>query len=224
MENVLAMLNTNAGLISAIATVVIAALTAVLWFENRSLRKSGAAPEIVSYLLPHRDGNGAVQFVLANVGRGPAFNVSFELLNDEADFAAHDVMLINDPERMPISVLPQDETMSALLGISYHLYGKVDEKDIGPLKPFKVRMMFSDIFGRKHKSERTLDIRQFAGLRGVLEKSNDRKISEALEKIERHMAQVARQSSRFSAFVDTTEFKDECVRKAKGAPHSDSDN
>lgn len=218
MLELLVCINSYANLITAAATAVLAVLTGVLWHENRSLRKAGASPEVVAYLLPHPDGHGGVHFVLANVGRGPAFNVTFDLDYDEEDFESHRVMLINDPQRSPISVLPQEEKIRSLIGISFQLYGIIDQNDIGPLKPFNVTTTFYDVFGRKMIRERVLDIRQFAGLAGVLEKSNERKISEALEKVEKHLASIAKQSSRFSAFVDVTEIGDARLQKTKGNP------
>lgn len=218
MSELLACVNSYANLITAAATAVLAVLTGILWHENRSLRKAGSSPEVVAYLLPHPDGHGGVHFVLANVGKGPAFNVTFDLDYDEGDFELHRTMLINDPERQPISVLPQDEKIRSLIGISFQLYGKIDQNDIGPLKPFKVVTTFYDIFGKKMIRERVLDIRQFAGLAGVLEKSNERKISESLEKAEKHLASIAKQSSRFSALVDVTKIGDAHLQKAKGNP------
>ena len=219
MEQFLDDPNTYASLITAAATAVLAVWTGTLWFENRSLRKAGSSPEMVAYLMPHPDGHGGIHFVLANVGRGPAFNVSFDFVYDEADFKAHDAMLLNDPERTAISVVPQDEQLRTLIGISHHLY---DQK-AGPLQPFAVRIAYQDVFGRKIKRERVLDIRQFAGLRGILEKSNERKVSEALEHIEKHIGTIARQSTRFTAFVDTTKISDSYVQKAKGDLGNDKD-
>lgn len=171
----------------------------------------------MAYLLPHLDGHGGIHFVLANVGRGPAFNVTFELEYDDGDFEAHHVMLLNDPQRSPISVLPQDEKIRSLMGISFQLYGKVGSEDIGPLRPFKVRTTFHDVTGRKLIRERMIDIRQFSGLLGVLEESNERKISKSLDRIDNNLASIAKQSSRFSAFVDITQFSDTYKQKTKGS-------
>src|ERR1044071_331602 len=117
MQEILTTANNNANLVTAGATAVLAALTALLWFENRSLRKAGLAPEVVSYLARHPDGSGAIEFVLANVGRGPAFDVSFKFVANDEDFDAHDVALVNDSSRAPLGVLPQDEKMTALFGV-----------------------------------------------------------------------------------------------------------
>jgi hypothetical protein len=121
---------------------------------------------------------------------------------------------------MPITVIPQDVQQRALFGISYVLYGNSNGKDIGPLKPFKVRISYSDIFGRKRKQtrERMIDIRQFAGLRGVLAKSNAYKMAQSLESIDRHLGIISGQAAKFSAFVDVSEIKDDYVQKRKGNP------
>jgi hypothetical protein len=222
MDGLLDSLNHYSNLVTAASTAGLVLFTLFLWIENHRLRKSGSAPEVVSYLLPHPHGNGAIQFILANIGKGPAFEVKFDLVYDEDDFKAHNVMLENDKDRMPISVLPQNEEIKSLFGISFELYGQVGKERIDPLKSFKVRIEYTDSFGRKKKRERTLDIRQFAGLRGALEKSNARQIAQSLESIEQHMATVARQSRRFSAFVDVTEIGDQFVQVAKGASSGDA--
>lgn len=94
---------------------------------------------------------------------------------EEDDFKSHHATIFNDPNRMPITVLPQGEKTRALLGVGFRLYGDVNGTDIGPLKPFKVRMQYHDIFGRKKDREQKVNIRQFAGLPGIIEKSNERK-------------------------------------------------
>ena len=102
---VLEWLNSNHDLISAVATVVIAVsviitafLTYALANENRLMRKSGTEPKVVAYLKldPYR--TYVVNFVLANVGQGPARDVEFTFQADESDFRDHDVK-IGDPFR-----------------------------------------------------------------------------------------------------------------------------
>lgn len=215
------MLDDYSNLITAFSTAAIAILTVVLWLENRTLRRAGAEPEVAVYLLPHPDGHGGVNFVISNLGRGPAFNVTYKFLYEEDDFKSHHAMIFNDPNRMPITVLPQGEKIRALLGVGFRLYGDVDGTDIGPLKPFTVRMQYYDIFGRKKDRDLKVDIRQFAGLPGIIEKSNERKISESLKKIENHMETIAGKTAQLSAFVDITKINDARIKKAKGDPGSD---
>lgn len=216
MNQFFAVLNAHSSLITAVATTVLAVLTGILWFENRSLRKAGSSPEVVAYLLPHPDGNGGIQFVLANVGRGPAFKVGFTLEYDEEDFVTHKALLTNDITRQPISVLPQDEAVRALIGISFELAGNVGDVKIDPLKPFKVLLTYFNVSGKIMKREVMLDINQFAGLPGILAKSNERKISESLEKIEKQMSAIARYSSYLPALVDITKVGDRDVQKKQG--------
>jgi hypothetical protein len=170
----------------------------------------------VAYLTPHPDGHGGIQFILANVGRGPAFDLTFDLRYDETDFKSHDVLLANDKERTSITVLPQDEKVASLFGIGFELYGKIHGKDIGPLKPFDVLIKYSDSLGRKLKRDIRIDIRQFAGLPGIFDKSHGRDIAQSLKAIDGHLATIARESRRFIGFVDQTEISDTFVRKAKG--------
>lgn len=218
MEAFISSLNTTySNLITAVATVVLAVLTALLLLENRRLRNAGSAPQVVAYLSAHRDGSGAVQFVLANIGKGPAFAVQFSLVCDEDDFATHEVLLRNDAERMAMAVLPQDEKLASLFGIGFVLFGKVGDKRIDPLKPFSVNIKYHDVLGRKFESQRVIDIKQFAGLAGITAKSNERQVAQSLERIEQHLATIARQAGRFSAFVDTTQLSDQWVKKAKGS-------
>jgi hypothetical protein len=212
-------------LLTAISTLAIAFFTTFLWFENRRLRKAGSEPDVVSYVAPTPSGNGAIEFILANVGNGPAFQVTFSLDYDEADFEEHRVYLMNDLDRMPISVLPQGEKIRALLGVGFELYGLIGGKNIGTLKPFHVSIEFTNSIGQKRKAKRTIDVRQFSGLRGLLQKTDAAEISKSLREINESISQIARQSARFSAFVDITQINDSCLKKAKGGlgspPHAD---
>lgn len=204
-------------MLSAIAAFVVAALTAFLLLENRRLRKAGNAPELVAYLAPHPDGHGGVNFILANVGTGPAFDVKFKLIGDEADLVGHDVMLRNDAERSAIGVIPQNERIVVLFGISFVLYGGESADVKQPLLPFDVEISFKDIAGKGRTSKSRIDIKQFAGLRGVLAKPPIVSAADTLKQIERHLGTIAHQSARFNAFVDITDFGSEFLQKAKGA-------
>jgi hypothetical protein len=216
MENILDFLDRYAVLTSALSTLCIAILTAFLWFENRALRKSGASPDVVAYILPHEEGSGAVEFILANVGRGAAFDVVFQFECDEDDFSAHNVLLENDKDRMPLSVIPQGEKVKSLFGISFELYGKLSDRDIGPLKPFTVSVSYKDALGRTHKGKRIVDIKQFSGLKGILAKSPSAKSAETLDKMEKHLQAISQQATRYISLVDVTEFADLQRQKKKG--------
>lgn len=194
----------NGNLITALATVAIAVLTGFLAFENRRLRKAGTEPEVVAYLLPHPDGNGAINFVLENIGQGLARNVKFTLNYDEDDFERHNVMLVNDTERSYIGVLPQGGRVQTLFGVGYELAGKGSE---GALKQFAVRATYDDLNGQTKHSDQWLDVAQFLGMKGLFAKPASRDAADSLRKIEGHLGKIAKTSRESMELLDTTPFE-----------------
>lgn len=206
----------NANAVTAIATAVIAAftmMTAVLTWalmtENRRLRKAGTEPKVTAYLTPHPDGNGAINFVLANIGQGSARNVKFSFECDEADFVRHDVWLANDSNRACASVLPQGEKITALFGRSYDLAGSCKDGNGIILKPFIVNINYYDLSGKKRSTIQTLDVSQFLGLKGLFAKPPAREIADALNKIEKHLVTNGRKPATSNDSPDVTQIDSE---------------
>lgn len=216
IQDIFRYINEFSDAITAMTTVVVAALTWVLANDNRTLRKAGTEPEVISYLAPHPDGNGGVNFVLANVGQGPAFAVKFELICDEEDFGRHDVHLVNDPKRTALTVLPQGEKIGSLFGIGYVLFGNDNGGSRIPLQPFEVKISYKGIRGQRHQSLHKIDITQFAGLAGLLAKPAERDIADTLKKIERHLAKLARESTQIADLLDSTTLSDSYRNKVPG--------
>ena len=186
-------LNSNHGLISAAATVVIAFfaiittfLTLTLANENRLMRKSGTEPKVVAYLklAPYRA--YVVNFVLANVGQGPARDVEFTFQADESDFRDHDVRIGNYSDRTLTSMLPQGERIETLFGFG-HLLMK-DPK----LRPFKVSVTFQDLNGKNDNKEFVLDVAQFTGFRTRV-RPPEYEIAQTLKEIETVIGQLVKQ-------------------------------
>jgi len=208
-------LNKYSAAITALATVVITGLTYFLAMDSRKARKAGSDPEVVAYLAPHPDGTGGVNFILSNVGQGPAFSVSFRFECDEDDFDDHEVMLRNEPKRTALNVLPSGEKIGSLFGVGFVLFGKTKDKSGVPLKPFQVKVSYSDIREMKKSASYSIDISQFMGLAGLLGRPADREISDSLKKIERHVADWSRNTTYSANLLDTTELKHDVRRKAK---------
>lgn len=201
--------------ITAIATVVIAYVTFILADENRRLRKAGTEPEVVAYLTPHQDGTGGINFVLANIGQGPARNVRFELEYDEEDFSSHGVKLLKNSDRTAISVLPQGEKLSSLFGISFELAkGKDKEQPQPPLKPFDVIVTYDNLNGKPVRSTQTLSVAQFLGLPGYASKPYLKEISDSLKNIDKSLASLAKTAPHLKT-IETTTISDTVVQKAK---------
>ena len=191
MEDLIAFANTHQGAVTALATAVIAlaaVVTALLTFslirENRLLRKAGTEPEVIAYLTPDPRFKTMVNFVLANVGQGPARNVQFTFEADEMDFTTHNVQISNKVERKAISTLPQGERIDVFFGAGHELFMEPR------LRPFKVSIQYEDINGRRRRCEYRLDVSQFDGLI-TLGSPAEHEVAEALKKIERHMNSLA---------------------------------
>lgn len=155
--------NENSGLITAIATIAIALLTRTLAHENRLLRQAGTEPEVIAYLIPHPSGHGGINFVIENVGMGLARNISFSLEYDEQDFQSHNVLLTNDENRGSIAFLPAKEKIVCLFGISFELAGSQCNNQW--LKPFTVKIKFSDVANKQHEKSCKIDLAQYKGLK-----------------------------------------------------------
>jgi len=209
-------LNRNSGSVTALATIAIAALTWLLAIENRRLRKAGTEPKVVAYLLPHPDGTGAINFVVANIGQGPAKNVRFELDFDESDFVQHEAQLFNDKRRVRTNILPQGEKISALFGISYKLAGIDNKQEI--LKPFTVNITYDDLRGKLRTSTHILNVSQFLGLKGLFGKPTIREIADSLEGINNNIGTFVEKMSSSMKSVDATSIEDEARKVQPTGP------
>lgn len=198
-----------ATVISACATVAIAVLTIFLVFENRKLRNAGKEPRVIAYLIPHPDGNGAVNMVFANVGMGLATDVSFSFECDSKDFDAHHVLMTAQNSAAPINALPAGEKIVALFGIGFELFGNVGQRQIGSLKPFKVKIEFRDIDGAQGSTSSSIDIRQFEGLAGMTNKPALLKIHDILKSMDKRFEVLAKASNKFVKFVDATSLEEQ---------------
>jgi len=207
-----------ATVVSACATVAIAVLTIFLVSENRKLRNAGKEPRVIAYLIPHPDGNGAVNMVFANVGVGLATNVTFSFECDAEDFGAHHVLLTARNSAAPINALPAGEKIVAIFGIGFELFGNVGQTQIGPLKPFSVKIEFIDIDGARGSTSTTIDIRQFEGLPGMTNKPTLLKIQDALESMDKRFEVLAKAANKFVKFVDATSLEDQFRQGRKTDP------
>lgn len=192
MESILNLPVPYQAAITAIATIVIAAsavvttiLTRKLARENELLRKAGTEPEVIAYLEMHPHLWNIFNFVLANVGRGPARNVRFLLEGDEEDFRNHDVRLRNEESRKDISFLPQGESIHLFFG------GSIQAFEEPRLRPFNVLVEYEDMKGCRHRATYRLDVSQFFGF-STVGHPPEQEIADALKKVEKHLNDVSR--------------------------------
>ena len=179
-------------LVTVISTAIIAisaAVTAVLTWrlicDNRKLAKVGTEPEVVAYLAadPFQP---FTNLVLANVGRGPAREVDFELILEEHHYDR--IVLRNEPNRKPQGYLLQGEKTEMLFG-DHRLFGTGEEREKNALRPFQVVVKWQNLRGRTFEDAYTLDVRQFLGIppTGSLF-SPLSKIADSLAKIEKSLS------------------------------------
>ncbi len=161
----------------AVAAVVSAILAYHLFRENRLLRKAGTEPKVIAYLKTDSRMNGAVNFVLANIGEGPARNIRFSFDVEESVFDQHGIVLRNEAERRAINILPQGERVESYFGTIPKLLGKPK------MEPFAVSIKYENLNGGSDGEEHVLDVYQFRGF-ATYGRPTDVEIASSVRKIE----------------------------------------
>ena len=152
----------GASITTAISTVVLTAttmvyawLTAILAKENKLLRKAGTEPQVIAYLAVHPRISGPLQFILANVGQGPAFNVRFRVVEGGDDFSEHDARI--PQPKVALTAIPQGECYETFFGMGPSMFKEPK------LRPFSVEVSYSDLSKRERSEVFRLDVQQFEG-------------------------------------------------------------
>lgn len=185
----IAWLNVNGVAVTAIATVVLTAttivyawLTGVLAVENRRLRRAGTEPEVIAYLFPDARHVNILHLVIANVGRGPARNVSIEFEADADDFASHGIEHRPGVKRPLVSFLPQDERLFHFFGNALDMFKPSLPKD------FMVHIRYEDMKGRARSGHYKASVTDLEGFRRIGEPP-EYTAAEALKAIKDEIAQ-----------------------------------
>lgn len=193
MHDFIAWLNANSGAISVLASIVAALATVVLmattivyaWHtwqlakENRLLRKAGTDPQVVAYASLNPRAWGAIEFVISNLGKGAARNVTFKIVSGGEDFDRKKVRLPHAGVRF--SFLPQGDQISTMLGMGFDLLAEPS------LAPFKVEVQYEDMKELKYCDSFDINVSAFEGLVRLGNPAED-EIADALKKIEATMA------------------------------------
>ncbi len=149
------------GAVTTIATALIGCFAYVsvrlnreLAKDNRLLRKAGTEPEVAAFLKSDLTEKQARNFVLANVGQGPAKNVKFTIRASQAEFESRSVTALfrTNTEIHGASFLPQGDRIESFFGMAHLLANPT------PLQPFDVDVTYEDLRGSSRKTTYTLDI------------------------------------------------------------------
>ena len=191
------------GSVSAAATVVIAAsagitawLTHSLVKENKLLRKIGQEPKIIAFLKIDERAWGCFDFVLMNIGRGPARNIEYQFDFDERFYANGRVSQGFTFDRKPFGILPQDERVSMFFGSGAGLLGE------DGLPAFRAKVKWQNLAGIKYEEEYEIDVRQFLGMTRPSTPA-DHEVLEALKKISKRLDGFASASPSTRLKVET---------------------
>lgn len=188
----LEMLQRYSGAITALLTIALVIITGIyawltrsLVVENRLLRKAGSDPAVVAYLLPDHRYDGVVNLVVANVGRGPAFDVTIAFEGDADRFAARSA----NPEFWPgrkhrIAVLPQDERYVQFFGGGFAL---LQEDGLGE---FAVDVAFKSSADVSASYRAALSVEDLKGI-GRVGEPPELVIANSLKKIEHTLERIA---------------------------------
>lgn len=217
---------TIAEVLSGFSTFVIALLTLFLLRENKALRKAGAEPKIVAHFEIHPDGTGGLNIALSNVGTGPARDISFSFIADEEEIKKYDIILDHSTDRAAITLIPQGGKISFLFAIGYELFQpKVcDENEVKkPLKPFAIKVKWRSFDCRSTYSESyVLDVSQFAGLPGMMNKPYLLKIVDSLDCVSKQIGALRPSIQHLASLIDTSAIEDRNRRRVKGNKESQS--
>jgi|ERR1041385_1006117 hypothetical protein len=194
-----------AALIIMGATIATVALNRRLAKENRTLRKAESDPQVVAYATINPRVYAAIDFVIANIGRGPACEISYRIIAGGEDLKAKEVRML--PAEVNYAFLPAGEQLSTWMGMGWELLAEPR------VSPFEVEVSYQNLAGEKKTGRFKIDIGQFEGM-GRLGAPSDEQIAEHLKTIAKIMEGWATRRLQVET-MSVTERKehDEQVRK-----------
>lgn len=173
--------------IIALFTVVIAILTGFLAFENWRSRRGGILPYVIAYIRPSDRYFDMLVISLANVGSGPAFDVTYRmhLASENATFDN-----IKAPRELsaPLNIIPQNNEVKFLFGSSLEICVSDD------WPRFELVATYTNIFGIKRVTTSVLDLNAFKGFCGDAQ-APEIDIANRIKELERTLSRgIERQS------------------------------
>jgi hypothetical protein len=188
VNSILTWLSANAPIVSGMASAVSAFAAVVVMFatlvalglnrrlakENRELRKAEGDPRVVAYATINPRAFGAIDFVIANVGKGPARNISYKVVDGGERLVGKDVRLL--PSDVKFSFLVAGDQLSSSMGMGWDLLAEPR------ISSFDVEVTYENLAGEEQKGRYTIDIGQFDGM-GRLGKPADEQIADNVKKI-----------------------------------------
>ena len=193
--NIIQFINQNESLftviftgIVALSTVVYAFLTASLTRETKKMRKSQTEPKISVYLQRNPVAMGFFDLIVKNIGLGPAYNVTFKVLEEfevKGGRKLSDIDFIHEG----INYMPPDYSIETFfLSVSGEQYPEIIDKNI------KIKVMYKNSDGKVISETIKLNMSQFKGIQRL----GDDPINKIAQSIENIQKDINRLSTGFS--------------------------
>lgn len=196
LANIIQFINQNESLITvifsgivALSTVVYAILTARLTSETKRMRKSQTEPKIAIYLQRNRAALGFFDLVIKNIGLGPAYNVTFQVLEEFKVEQGRNLSAI-DFIHEGINYMPPDYTIETFF---FSIIGKQYAEIIN--KNIKIRVEYKNSEGKSISEIIKLNMSQFKGIE-CLGDDPINKIAQCIEKIQKDIHDLSTGFSR----------------------------
>ena len=194
--NIIQFINQNESLftviftgIVALSTVVYAFLTASLTRETKKMRKSQTEPKVSVYLQQNPVAVGFFDLIVKNIGLGPAYNVTFDVLEEfevKKGRKLSDIDFIHEG----INYMPPDYSIETFfLSVSGDQYYEIIDKNI------KIKVMYKNSEGKVLSETIKLNMSQFKGIQRL----GDDPINKIAQSIEHIQKDINRLSTGFSS-------------------------
>ena len=181
MEITFATINDAANTILTCITVV---LSVFLTYQNVSLRREQSLPKCISYL--DIKSSGLVLFAIENVGRGPAYDLSFTCKSSGGNIGSEQFQEVISAKNKPFAIFNPRQLVTYFYGVGNKLIAEEEEQ----YRPVTVTLQYSDAFGKTHENDHVLDITSFRHV--MLDRSSSDNISRSLERLEKSVTDISR--------------------------------
>jgi hypothetical protein len=167
----------------ALSTFVNAILTWRLTAETMRMRKAHTEPNVSIYLQQSRAGLHFLDLVVRNIGSGPAYDVTFEVL-EEFDVPKEEKLSQIGFIQAGINYMPPDYRLRTYFLSFLGHYEQIIDKNI------KVQISYKNVKKEKISEIILLNMSQYKGIRGLGEDPLD-KMAKAIESIKTNINHIA---------------------------------
>ncbi len=169
---------------NTVLTCVTVLLSVFLTYQNIILRREQNLPKCMAYL--DFKSSGLVLFVIENVGRGPAYDLSFGCKSTSGSIGSEQFQEVLSANNRPFAVFNPSQLVTYFYGVSHKLISDQERQ----YSPVTVTLQYLDAFGKTHESDHVLDITSYRHI--MLSRGSADDISRSLNRLEKSVANISR--------------------------------